>query len=153
MGRPVLLASIAALSALLAVPASAEGAGPQPRLITVQGQGQVKARPDIGRLTASVETRAASLDAAGRDHGPKAKRAAEILAGLKSRGASVRESAFTMVVDRLGPVLREGGEVPREPISVATTRFDVDVSPLDGLDGIVSALAEAGIFGSSGRLG
>jgi len=54
--RDGLLAVVLLGSALAAVPAMAQGDGPTPRLLTVSGEGQAKARPDQAMLSAGVVT-------------------------------------------------------------------------------------------------
>jgi len=54
--RDGLLAVVLLGSALAAVPAMAQGDGPTPRLLTVSGEGQAKARPDQATLSAGVVT-------------------------------------------------------------------------------------------------
>ena len=54
--RDGLLAVVLLGSALAAVPAMAQGDGPTPRLLTVSGEGEAKARPDQATLSAGVVT-------------------------------------------------------------------------------------------------
>ncbi len=150
MGLTHLLVASTAFAMAVASPALAEDAGVRSLpFLTVQGEAKSKAKPDVARLTVAVQTRAPALDAPVKDHATaRAAKAAEALAALKAKGASVTQSVFTVTVEEPRPRPPEDWG-PREkpaPVGVATTRFDVEVSPVDSVADVVDALAATGVL-------
>jgi uncharacterized protein YggE len=144
---PAAALAVAAALALAAPCARAEDARrDEPPTITVQGTGKVKSRPDLARLSAAVETRASSLAAVSREHAPRASKAKAVLEGLAGNGARIREGAFSVAIERQPWIDGDGRRKAPDPVAVATTRFEVEVAPTDGIDAVLSALAESGLF-------
>lgn len=143
------LAASAGIAMALTAPLRAQDAGVRSApYIAVQGEAKSKAKPDVAKLTVTAQTRAPTLDAAVRDHAPRAAKAAEALAGLKAKGATVAQSGFTAMVEQPRPTPPEDGRIREKPapVAVATTRFDVEVSPVDTVGDVVDALAATGVL-------
>lgn len=136
---------VACALALVSVPrgALAQDASRAQPYLSVRGEGKVRAKPDVARLPVVLSTRAATLDEASRNHASRVAEVGELLAALKDRGVTVRESRFTVRMDRQ-PVPYHDRQAQPEPVGVATTRYDVEVRPPDRVDAAVSELAAQG---------
>lgn len=112
-------------------------------VLTVSGTGTSKAKPDVARFVATVTTRAPDLDAAANAHGERAAKATALLGAMRDKGVKVERSAFSLRVERidLDQPRAPGGRGARQTEGVATTRYDVEVRPVDAIDDVVTALA------------
>lgn len=138
---PLLVLGISASTNVLAQEA---GVRSQP-YVAVQGEAEIKSRPDVASLTVQVQTRGETLDAAVRAHAPRVAKASGALSGLKA--TTVSQGSFTAAMEQppRAPVAEAKDRQPFLP-AVATTRFDLEIQPVEGIDGVVDALAGTGVL-------
>ena len=118
---------------------------PAPATLTVRGSAAVAQAPDLARMTVSVLTRGATLDAAVRGHTTRVAAARAVLARLAASGVTVDEGSFDLGEER--PMPGPDGRASPQPATYrAETRFDLTLRPLDRLDGVVGEIAAAGLF-------
>lgn len=144
MTKIVAAAGLAALW-LAGAPALAQSPPAPGGVLTVRGAATVEQRPDLAHLTVSVVTSGPTPDGVARDHAARVARAAVTLAQVKAQGASVDQGSYGLAEER--DPEPDGGKTMRPAITYrAETRYDVTVSPIDGLDAIVAAIAATGLF-------
>lgn len=148
MSRSIAAAALAASYLFACLPAAAQEIRADQRpTITVMGQGKSKSVPELARISAVVETRSGTLGFASETHAKRAAEAASILSGLSGKGVRVREGQFSLVVERQPWVPGQDAEAKgRASDAVATTRFEIEVSPTAGIDAVLAKLAESGLF-------
>lgn len=123
--------------------AYAQTAPSREAFITVAGEGHVNIAPEFAEFFADVVTRADSLEAATRQHGERAAKAAAVLRAMAKHGVSVERSSFRL--ERAAPPRPAG---PKQAASDyrAVTSFALKVNQLAALNEAVSAIAAAGLF-------
>jgi hypothetical protein len=137
--RPAALALAALLSAAVLAPAGAQG--PAPATITVTGEGSVDVAPDEATLSAGVETRADSAEAALAEN---SERMREVIAALDAAGVperAIRTSGLSVFPVREGGAGRERAEV--ESFRAVNT-VTVTTGDLDRLGTLMDALVGSG---------
>ena len=146
MNRIGTIAALAGAIALLALGTAcfetsveSEDLGDDPRSISVNGNGEARAEPDIATMTLGVETHGATVAAARAD----AARAADaVIAALRDGGvaeADIRTTYFS-----IGAVYDYSGERPViDGYSVSNT-VTVTVRDIDATGALIDAAAAAG---------
>jgi uncharacterized protein len=142
--RPIVLAFmlLAVLPAGVAQAQAPQQASPPPRaMLTVEGSGQARAKPDYARLGAVVQSKAGTLDDAVRLNQEQVAQANTLLQTLKEDGVEIEESNFSLAEDRPAP------PPPRQPVSyIAAATFSLKANRLDRLNVVVSKLASSALF-------
>ena len=82
------LLAISALSSVLASPAAAQADAPNQRAITVNGEGEASAAPDVAYVTVGVQTQSATAAAAVAEN---SRRMAAVLDAMRARGLGSRD--------------------------------------------------------------
>lgn len=122
-------------------------------VLTVLGRGSYEAKPDIARFRVMLSTEEKTLEAAMKQHGERAARAAAILQELKSFGLEVEKSSFrtnerravkSVTTEELARGLRPSSVVEGY---TAATDFFLRSSSLENLNQAVTKLAASGLFG------
>lgn len=114
--------------------------------ITVRGDGESRAKPDIARLEAEVVTRGKTLEAASGAHQDRAQRASAALRALEADGLSIEHSTFRL--DQMHPPMPMP-PVPGPKIETeyqAATSFEIRIGKLERVDAVIAALASSGLF-------
>ncbi|WP_262032379.1 SIMPL domain-containing protein [Microvirga sp. Mcv34] len=150
--RSVLVALVSCGSVVPAAaePISSDG-GREP-ILSVLGRGTYEAKPDVARFRATVATEEKSLEAAMRQHGERAARAAAVLQELRSSGLEIEKSNFRTSENRfLKPVTSEELARGLRPESIiqgytATTEFHLRTTSLENLNQVVTKLAASALF-------
>jgi uncharacterized protein YggE len=133
----------------LTLPAAAQERQAEPptgATLVVKGAGRVEVKPDYALFSTTVSTKGRTLAEAAKAHEDRATRALSVLQSLKGAGLEITTTSF-----RLGHELpltsrQPAPEKPSEPLFVAVTKFELRVRPIDSLNGIVTKLAESGLF-------
>jgi uncharacterized protein len=88
--------TLASIMASLAVATSAWSAEPEPRTITVSGQGEIRAEPDKAMLQLGVESRKPTLEAARADVAKAVEAALKLTRDLKIEQKHVRTTRLNV---------------------------------------------------------
>jgi uncharacterized protein len=144
-------AKVLALVILAALAANVARAQPvqqpslqQRSLLTVEGSGQARAKPDYARLTASVQSKAATLDEAVRSNQDQVAQANTLLQAMKDDGVEIEQSNFSLAEDRPAYPTPPPS---RQTISyTAATSFSLKANRLDRLNLVVNKLASSALF-------
>lgn len=134
----------AALGLILALAAATAGsAADVPRQITVNGAAMADAVPDVATVAAGVDTRAdtAAAALAGNSETMTAIFAAIEAAGVERRDVQTSQLSLTPVFE---PYKEDADRPPAVVAYEATNMVSVKVRAIDGLGGIIDALAKAG---------
>jgi len=135
------LAAMILGSAVAAMPAMAQGDGPTPRLLTVSGEGQAKARPDQATLSAGVVTDGrTAADALGANN----RAMTNVFATLKRLGIadkSIQTSGITVTPQYPDFNSKQPHRVTGYQVSNSVT---VTVDNLDNLGPAIDALVSSG---------
>jgi uncharacterized protein len=115
------------------------------RAITVLGEGQVRAAPDLARTTLGVEARAPSAVEATRE---AATRMASVIAAVKRLGvadADIQTSAFSIRSERFTAPLAPGGGSGLTPLTyVASNSVAVTIRDTARVGAILDAAVNSG---------
>ncbi|MFN8627733.1 MAG: SIMPL domain-containing protein [Candidatus Binatia bacterium] len=144
--------SFVAACLLAALPLSAARADekvPAPRTISVTGQGEVTAAPDLAILTIAVETAAPKAAAAGSENAKRSAAVASAIKGLIGKDDKVTTSRYSLE-PRYQP--SKPGEVTEPRITGYVARNDVQVEThkVDGVGALIDAANDAGANRISG---
>jgi uncharacterized protein len=112
-------------------------------IISVRGDGRAEVPPDIARLSAEVVTRGRTLDAATAAHKERAARATAALRALEKDGLVIEQSNFRLDQVRQ-PMPQQGPRAETE--YQAVTSFELKAKKLDGIDALITAIADTGLF-------
>lgn len=138
--HPIVLSFV--LSLLLPTVASAQEA-PQRRTITVSGEGQINASPDLAIVSFAVETTAPQARDAVNDN---ASKSAALADALKKKLKD--EDKITTTRYSLDPMYeqreRGGTEPPRISGYVARNEVQVELHEIDGVGALIDAASQAG---------
>jgi uncharacterized protein len=119
----------------------------QRSLLTVDGSGQARAKPDYARLTASVQSKATTLDESVRANQNQVAQANTLLQAMKEDGVEIEQSNFSLAEDRPPYPAAPAPSPSRQPVSyTAATSFSLKANQLDHLNIVVNKLASSGLF-------
>ena len=137
-----LLSALGMVALVMVTPAGAEDKAP-PRTISVTGQGEVTAAPDLAIVAVAVETTAPKAADAVNEN---AKRSAKVAAALK--GLIGKDDKLTTTRYSLDPRYDQGkrgeGVEPRIIGYVARNEVQVETHAIDGVGGLIDAAITAG---------
>ncbi len=142
MRAPLALLSLLAATAL-SLPALADDHTPPPRAISVTGEGEVKARPDLAVLSFAVETAAPTAGAAVSEN---AKQSAALAEAVKKK-LGPADKVFTTQYS-LSPVYEQREHAmaapPRITGYVASNAVQVELRAVEQVGGLIDAATAAG---------
>ncbi len=141
----LVLVSALGLSGATLARAQSSASGAERATLVVTGTGEVSRPPDTAQISLSLETRGPTLDGTTRDHRLRVAQAAPVLDRLKAAGFTVDEGSFSLSVERAAaaPAAHPGDD---RPTYRASTRYDLTVRSLAGLDARVADVVGAGLF-------
>jgi uncharacterized protein YggE len=114
---------------------------PQPAgrsVLTVEGNGKAKAKPEYARLMVDVPAKATTLEGAVEASKTLLPRVDALLQSLKGEGLEIESSHFELGENPRPP------QTPSAPSFTATTGYALKVDKLDHLDSIVGRIASLG---------
>jgi len=112
-------------------------------VISVQGEGRVDTAPDHAKLTAEVVTRGKTLDAVTAAHRERATKADAVLRGMEGDGLKIEQATFRLDQNRFAA---PPGQKQPEPEYEAVTSYSLETKNIAGVDQIVTAIADSGLF-------
>lgn len=141
-----LITALLTFSLLAASPVMAQPVFERAPSITMRGDGQSQAKPDIARLSAEVVTRGKTLQAASEAHKARAQKAVEAIRALEADGVTIEQSNFRLDQIRQPAPMAPAPNTPSEIEYQAVTSFEIRGSKLDRIDAALAALAASGLF-------
>ena len=144
--------SLVTASLLAAVPlsaAKAEDKAAEHRTISVTGQGEVAATPDLAILTIAVETTAAKAAAAGSENAKRSAAVANAIKGLIGKDDTVTTARYALEPRYQPPKPGELTE-PRITGYVARNEVQVETHKVDSVGALIDAANDAGANRISG---
>lgn len=129
------------LAAVLSLPAAAWAETPAPALITVTGEGIVRAAPDQAMLMIGVTTQA---DTAAAAMAANSTALATVLARLTEAGIAERDMQTSNLSINPNWTGYDSGSTPTISSYVATNQLDVRIRALDSLGAVIDAAVSDG---------
>jgi len=142
MSRTVILSLILAAT-FVSAGAHAQSLTQLP-ILSVEGSGQVQAKPDFARITASASSKGPTLEAATKANQDIAARANALLQSLKGDGIDIETSNFSLLADQTAS--RSSSSDQRAAGYTAVTTFQLRAKRLDGISAVMDKLAASGFF-------
>jgi len=144
MGRSVILCSVVLLMTVATRPAAAQDKPADTRrTISVTGQGEVTAAPDLVRLAVAVETTAAKASAAVSENADRSDKVARALKGLMGKDDKLSTTHYS-IEPRYEPGKPGQPVEPRIIGYVVHNEVQVETHTINGVGAVIDAAIAAG---------